>query len=112
MPARCRASRASQRFGRRSSGCGGVDEQQVLDDELDVGEPAGAALQVVSRARRFLELAPHREHLGGELRASTGSDRIDRIASVTFRPKPPVAKMTRARVRASRSQVSRWRASK
>ena len=30
---------------------------------------------------------------------------MDRIVSVTWRPKPPVAKITRARVRASRSQV-------
>ena len=44
---------------------GGVDEQQELDDELDVGDTADPALEVVSPARLF-ELSPHGQDLGTE----------------------------------------------
>ena len=60
-----------------------MDEQQVLDDELEVGQTADPALQVVSPAR-LLELSPHGEHLGrSDSRIDRrGEDRADRVGDV------------------------------
>ena len=67
--------------------------------------PPDAALQVMPRSRR-LELAAHGQHLRGKLHGiARHSTAATRTASVTCRPNPPVAKITRARVRLIRSQV-------
>ena len=71
--------------GRSRSGLArGVDELQVLDDELDVGDAADPALEVLRRPRG-LELPPHRQDLGGQVAGSTGAASIARMASVTSR---------------------------
>ena len=103
---RRRAASASQMLERSRSGCcSNVQELQVLNDELDVGQTSRPALQVVPRPRG-LELAPHRQNLRRPARLDRPRrSSSDRIASVTCSPNPPVAKITRARVRLIRSQV-------
>ena len=57
------------------------------------------------RPREASSLRRIDQDLAASCEGSSGCGQIDRTASVTSWPNPPVAKITRARVNASRSQV-------
>ena len=103
-PASSRASSASQRLGRATSGSSAWTELEILDEELDIGQAAEAPLQVV-RPARFLQLPAHRDDLAGQRPGVDrhGQGRPDRRLDLAA--EPPRAWITRARVIASRSQT-------
>ncbi len=106
IPWRRRPERAAQKLGRKRSGwfCT-VDEQEILHEELEISESAGAALEVVAGSRG-LEPTAHRQDFRRQERAidRPGRELADGLALTSW-PKPPVAKITRARVSVMRSHT-------
>ena len=82
----------------------GVAELEVLDQELDVGQAAEPSLEVV-RPPRVLQLASHRHDLAGQGRRVERHGQARAERGLDLAAEAPRAWITRARVRASRSQT-------